>query len=254
MKRKNLYSLMYTNKQVITMKLRVTIAILFILVALPIVLAQDVRFVGKEGSNLDIREPCFNNGTYCSSSAVCNITVWMPNNAILISDQTMTNNGAYHNYTLNTTQTDLVGDYESSIMCCDGDECNFDTFLFKVTPSGHLYNDSEAMIYGIILVGLLVFIIFFLLVMKSTEAVGVKLFFLLISFVLVVLAAGIIRIFLDYTSLSGGIVNIITVILVVIVIVFITTMYYVFVNQTRHALQMIKMKKGFGDVEKPQIF
>lgn len=217
--------------------------------------AQDIRFIAKQNTNFDIKEPCYNNGTYCSGSASCNLTVWMPNSQdVIINGAKMTNQVAFHNYTLNETHTQNVGEYEASITCTDGALSNFDSFAFKITPSGHIYEDGEATIYAIALGSMLLFVFFFILISWMTQTPGVKLFFLLVSFVLVILSAGTVRALLDYTSLSGGIINILTGLVWLLTVIFIIVMFYVFINQTRRALDLWKARRGFGDVENAEMF
>jgi len=213
------------------------------------------RFIAKQNTNFDIKEPCYNNGTYCSAAAVCNITVWIPNTqTILVDGRGMTNGGTFHNYTLNTSQTNTLGEYEASVKCTDGSLSNFDSFSFKVTPSGQIYEQGESMIYAIALGAMLLFVFFFIMLSNATETPGIKLFFLLISFIMVILSAGAVRILLDYTSFSGGIINIITGLVWLLAVIFIIVMYFVFINQTRHALSLMKARRGFGDIENAEMF
>jgi len=48
----------------------ITLAIL-LLIGIPIVSAtiDEIRFIGEKGTVIDIKEPCFINGTYCSATA-----------------------------------------------------------------------------------------------------------------------------------------------------------------------------------------
>jgi len=242
-------------RKIIVLSLGVVILLGMLLSYVVPVIAQETRFIAQQNTNFDIKEPCYNNGTYCSSGAVCNISVWMPNEqTILVDGGGMTNRGTFHNYTLNTSQTNILGDYEASITCTDGSLSNFDSFAFKVTPSGQTYQEGEATIYAIALASMLLFVFFFILLSNATETPGVKLFFLLCSFVLVLFSAGAVRVLLDYTSFSGGIINIITGLIWLLAVIFIIVMYVVFINQTRQALQLWKARAGFGDIENAEMF
>ena len=82
-------------------------------------------------------KPCFNNGTYCSASAMCNFTVFNPNNVIIIDNVQSTNNGAYHSLSLSF---DKIGIWKINIVCTDGGEQGAETFYAQITGGG--FNDS----------------------------------------------------------------------------------------------------------------
>jgi len=82
--------------------------ILGILVLLPLISSQQIY---PEDSNVDLKVPCYNNNTYCSAASVCNITIIEFDGDILVDNIQMTQNTAYHNYTLNTTQTAESGTF-----------------------------------------------------------------------------------------------------------------------------------------------
>ena len=87
---------------------------------------------------IDYKKPCFNNGTYCSDSAVCNYTIFAPpDNTLLIDNQRATNKGAYHNITFTTTE---IGIYQADMTCNDGGLYGAETMYFEITGSG--FNDT----------------------------------------------------------------------------------------------------------------
>lgn len=113
--------------------------LLAILLITPIAFAttDEIRFYGEQNQPLDVKEQCFNDGAYCSNAAVCNLTIYNPDMSTLIYGKTMTNNIAYHNWTLTASQTANLGVYESTVMCTDGADNNFDTFYYQVTYNGN---------------------------------------------------------------------------------------------------------------------
>lgn len=115
---------------------KLLISLLFGLFLISFVSAQDIRFYAPQGDSLDIKEPCFNNGTYCSGSALCNLTIWDSNKNIIINNQLMTNQVSFHNYSLNSTQTSSLGEHEVTVVCSDGSLSNFETFYYEVNPQG----------------------------------------------------------------------------------------------------------------------
>lgn len=112
---------------------------------------DEIRFIGEQNTFIDVKENCFNNNTYCSDTAKCNITIINPDNIIIINSSKMTNRGSYHNLTLNNTHTNLLGVYEATAMCIDKTSNGFDTFYFKITPNG----DEPSLVQGIIYIVLL---------------------------------------------------------------------------------------------------
>ena len=89
-------------------------------------------------TNITIRESCHNNGTLCSSSALCNISIFNPKGVNLADNLAMTQNPslAFFNFTINSTQIDTVGFYRYDIVCSDGGNANFGSFNLQVTGGG----------------------------------------------------------------------------------------------------------------------
>lgn len=136
---------------------RVFVLLVFLLSVLPLVSAA-IEFEHPFNKELDLRRPCFNNGTYCSGSAVCNLTVEYPANfGLLLDNQIMTNQNSFHNYTFTATQINRLGVYEASMVCSDGSLNGEDTFEFQVTGDGNESNvfptELSLLILGLFLIG-----------------------------------------------------------------------------------------------------
>lgn len=116
----------------ITKNLFWCLGVLLILVMIPLVAAE----VYQTGSTVDIKQPCFNGGNFCSSSAQCNLSVFTPKNVDLVSGLGMTNQIAFHNYTLNSTQLNESGIYTYCVTCVDGDINGSSCFEFTINPPG----------------------------------------------------------------------------------------------------------------------
>jgi len=125
--------------------------ILFGAVILLIVSSLCLGLIFKQDKVADIKVPCFNNNSYCSVDAQCNITISYPNGTILVDNGIMTNNISFHNYTLNTNLTSLNGDYSTSIVCNDVSNNGFSTFTFKITPSGTEPSTAQGIVYLILI-------------------------------------------------------------------------------------------------------
>lgn len=90
--------------------------------------------VYEQGKSYDLKVPCFNNGTYCSDTAECNITVIAPNSSLVVNNKLMTNNLAYHNYTM--LGSNHTGTYQASVMCDDSTIAGYTTFEYELTGNG----------------------------------------------------------------------------------------------------------------------
>lgn len=141
------------------MKRLILLTLIILLVPLALATTDEIRFIGQQNTYLDITEPCFNNNTYCSDTSKCNITVKDPKQFVLVNNLQMTNQNAYHNYTLDITNTSSLGVYESTVVCQDGSYNGFDTFYFRIT-----YHGKEEPV-GFTQI---IFILFFVIILAGT--------------------------------------------------------------------------------------
>ncbi len=112
----------------------------------------------KQNVPAEINLVCINAG-YCTSSAVCNVSIFSPSgNAILTGVQATQNESlARYNITLNENQTVELGQYQVGGFCKDGSVTQLIDFTFDVTPTGFLEIFD---FYLIILIAAAVIIIF----------------------------------------------------------------------------------------------
>ncbi len=95
---------------------------------------REVTDVFKINENIEYTQPCFNNGSFCSSAAICNFTIHNPDNSLLLDNNQSTNQGSFYNVTFDVLQ---IGVYEADVVCCDGGSgCGSETMFFEVTGSG----------------------------------------------------------------------------------------------------------------------
>ncbi len=111
------------------------IFLFLILLVLPLVSAQ-TELTFSFNDEVDLKRPCFNNGTFCSSSALCNITVIYPDGNLLLDNEPMTNQVSYFNKTIAQGGINQLGFYPSIMSCCDLGNCGADTFDIEVTGDG----------------------------------------------------------------------------------------------------------------------
>ena len=139
-----------------------------LIVAMPFVVAQPVY---ERETNVTLSIPCTIDGEYCSAGTECNTTIINTEQDVLFNNAGMTQNGAVFEIDLSTIQTEINGEYEFNVACCDGNDCFSKSLTFWVTPNGELPSTAK----GILYLGLLfVFIIFFgLTLYGGNEAKGV---------------------------------------------------------------------------------
>ncbi len=124
---------------------------------LPNVLALvELRF--PFNTEIDLKRSCFNNGSYCSPIAQCNITVLQPNSNVMLDNAGMTNNVSFHNITVNQFQNDQLGIHQASMVCCDGGACGTDTFEIEITGDG-FQADVFPLEFSILIAGLVLIVV-----------------------------------------------------------------------------------------------
>lgn len=133
---------------------------------------------------------------------LCNITILDPDNSIIVDFLSMTDNGDYFNYTLNSTQTSSSGEYNYDVTCAGGGQNDTSSFTFFVNPAGiePTQQRTDAIsrsIYFIFGIAILLFIGYL-----TTKFVPIKWSFLLLS--LLLLLVGINTIFI---SLQDEVIN-----------------------------------------------
>lgn len=143
----------------------IVLLLVMFLVTLVCVSAEQVY---EQETYVDLKINCFDNNTYCDVGTICGLTVFSPSNALVVDNVSMSNNGAYHNYTLNSTHTSELGDYIATTVCWSGDQ-GYSSFDFKITPSGKILEDNTGYVYAMIIIISLVMMIVFLLVGSSKE-------------------------------------------------------------------------------------
>jgi hypothetical protein len=114
----------------------------------------------EQNNELDLKVPCSNNGTICSNSATCEISIIDPNSDFLINNQSMTNNNnSIFSYYLNEDQIFILGDYRVVVFCSDGSFNGYTNFIYEITETGESAGNYRVAIYVIIILAWLLFII-----------------------------------------------------------------------------------------------
>ena len=115
------------------------------------VLAEDIY---KQNNEIDLKISCINENTksYCSSTSICNITIYNPDSSLIVSNAIMQNQIAFHNYTLNSSYTNQKGNYAGNVFCVDGSNSQTQDFNFLITPSGYNPTITEGILAGFLLI------------------------------------------------------------------------------------------------------
>jgi len=118
---------------------------------------DDTIFI--QGSPANIKQTCHNNGTLCSSVALCNITVFDPRDVTLVDNERMTQSSelGFFNFTLQANQTGLVGTYFHEVTCSDINptSSNFAREPFQVRAGGIAPSIADILLYGLLFLGFL---------------------------------------------------------------------------------------------------
>jgi hypothetical protein len=142
------------------MRMLILLGIMF-LFSLALVSAEDIY---KVNSEIDIKEPCFVNRTYCSETAECNITVNKPDGSNVVSNALMTNQIYFHNYTFGVGVLNETGDYAQTVVCREGSETGYSTGFFTVTDTGKIIPSGIVQIvFTLIFILLMAFLVFMVL-------------------------------------------------------------------------------------------
>lgn len=139
---------------------KVLIFVIMLLV-IPMIVAE-VELTIPFNQEYDLKRPCFNNGTYCSSSAVCNITISYPDGRLLTNNQLMTNQNSFHNLTLTNFNISELGIHSVVMICNDvgGDIAGNgkNTFEIEVTGDGFSFRTFPLQ-FSVIFLGFVLIIV-----------------------------------------------------------------------------------------------
>lgn len=229
------------------MKSKLVFSLFLLLLLTSFAVAQTDEFVYKQGTEVDIKVPCTFLGQYCGVTSSCNLTLLDPEDNVILSDALMTRNSDFHNYTLNTSDTAINGEYTRNVQCCEASLCGFSTHKITITPTGEKLTTSSAIGYGIMLAIMFGVCIFFLVFSRMTENPGVKLFFIMVGFVVMLMTIGTGVVTAQNFDIQSNAINLVSGLLYLIIMIFTVSMMYIFIQQTRRAIQLLKAKKGFVD-------
>jgi hypothetical protein len=206
-----------------------------VLVALPLTQAQELTF--KVNEEIDLKRPCFNNGTFCSATAVCNITIMYPDGSTVINNQEMTNQVSFHNVTVNFTLNNQKGTHENFMTCCDAGRCGDDTFDYTVTGTGFEQGSFNGKLIAFAVLPILLIVTSFLFDKKRQS---IKVFLIVLAFISIILLMQMAATGEDFDNADR--LTTVGVIVAIIIVSFIIAYFFI--------TYMIALFKGMRDAKK----
>lgn len=129
--------------------------IIFLALALILLMGSVNAETFKQSVGLDLKVSC----DELNCSEAYNVTIAFPNSSLLVDNQEMTFVNGYMLYSLNASQTSLIGTYPFYLVS----ETDYYSDSYKITQSGISPDLSQSLIYGIIfLFALAVFLALFI--------------------------------------------------------------------------------------------
>ncbi len=223
------------------------VSMFVILTLLPSVNSQEEVY--QQNTVVDLKIFCLNNNTYCSPTSTCNITIMDSSDSVLINNDLMENRGAFHNYTLNLTLTANSGEFSRAVVCLDNGRGAFASDTYIITPTGNAFDDASSRSATIVLVLMFGVTLFFLVFSKQTINPNIQLFFNMIGYLVMTLTVGAGWILLQSSGVQSNLSVLVRSLMFIVGIILILIMYFIFINQTKHVLKLMKAKKGYGDIE-----
>ncbi len=125
---------------------------LMILLGVFLVGSVSAALTFEQSKDIDIKIVCINAG-FCTSSAQCNVSIFSPTDVVLLDgvEATQSTSLAFHNITLNSTQTSQLGTYAVAGFCKDGSVTQVVDFDFDVTANGEPFQEFPTAFVIIIL-------------------------------------------------------------------------------------------------------
>ena len=96
--------------------------------------AEDETF--QFNKEFDLKRACFDNGNFCGSGFVCNITLIYPDGTLLVNNLRMTDQTSFRNITISQTLNNQLGVVNAIESCNNVSNAGADTFPIFITADG----------------------------------------------------------------------------------------------------------------------
>ena len=156
---------------------------------IPLVSGEGTEYVYRQNDVVDLTISCFDGtNNYCSDTTNCNITIFYPNSTLLVNNQKMSYGVSYYNYTIQSNQTKVVGEY-SVVAACFDVENGYSTFNYDITPSGNKdVTQAESIILFIPVLIIIIIAFFFIFLFSKCEHAQGKVIFITMSILFLFIA------------------------------------------------------------------
>lgn len=166
--------------------------LILLLFFLPIAFATS-SFYFQQNTEIDLKVPCVFNSTACPSNTLCNISINYPSSTMFIKNQPMSSQNQYYNYTINSSNTSVVGEYAAIVFCSNSANNGYSLFSFSINNNGKPENYDILpiiVVFGVLIIGFGGLTIFFhnrksplrYMTLIATFGVGTILSFLLYKY------------------------------------------------------------------------
>jgi hypothetical protein len=91
----------------------------------------------KVNTQINIQNPCYYNGANCPPTTLCNLTVFDPDNSVIVDNQAMTYSITFFNYTLPGTNYS-TGIYKCDMVCTYNSLSGSQRFYLNIGSGGNL--------------------------------------------------------------------------------------------------------------------
>jgi len=193
----------------------------------------------KHNDCIELKQTC-SNCTYVNISSIL-----FPNSTLAVNtDVEMLGSGTDYNYTF--CDTDAIGQYiVNGYADVDGEQTVW-AYDFKITNSGYDITEGYTGIISMVLLIIYGISIFFIIVAYKTPSGGFKVFFVLLSFVFLLLSMIASMVVVQSTGLSPALGTTLSAFIFVLGTVFFIMFVYALIKQTKEALDLYNFNRGLG--------
>jgi len=221
------------------------ILIMFLVFVISVQAQSDApEYVFKLGNETSISRPCFTSGAtgYCDATARCIISVFDPDNNIVVLGASMSNLNYTHNITLPLLTK--AGIYKCDMACSQNNLTGSDTFFFAMNNAGQNYNGSSGTYFllGIVILFMIIFAIASYFLDNALKVV-----FLFMTFLMLPVTLWVSLDIARNTFMSLGLINVLSTCFVLSLICFGGFVLYIFIT----LFMQLKIKKTISIQKQP---
>jgi len=214
--------------------------ILLLIASIFLISIVSAQLTFELNEKIDLKVGCFDtDDDICSSTSICNITVFYPNLTTMINEQTMTNQRVFFNYTID--KQDKIGEYNSLVGCSDSATNGYTSFAFYV---GRNYTEAQSGIISTVILLSFGISLFFLFFASKTESLGISLLFIGVSFITMISSLGLSVVAIQQMLQTDAMLETTSRIFYALLIIFGIFITFIFIRMTIKALDALKSNRG----------